>query len=179
MMDYQSLFAARESCRKYQTTPVEMDKLQRMVESAVNAPSACNSQPWHFTVVTQPELLPTMRKTVQLMEGINKFASDCPCFIVVSEVPARVIDGKGGMCFNQKWAQIDLGLVTMQLTLAATAEGLGSCIMGVFDEVALKASLPLPADSTVRMVVAVGYPVHPTARPKARRAMEQSITYVK
>lgn len=178
-MDYQAWFAARESCRKYQNQPVEKEKLQRILEAALTAPSACNSQPWHFTVVTKPELLPLVVESSQKnIPKVNRFTSECPAFIVITEQPAYVLDGQGGMKFDQKYAQVDVGLITMQLCLAATAEGLGTCIMGAFDEPTLRSKLELPQDGTVRLVIAVGYPLHETARPKKRVPFEQMISFV-
>ncbi len=178
-MDYKQLFEARESCRKYQEKPIEKEKLMRVIEAAVTAPSACNSQPWKFTVVTKAELLPIMAQSAQSkIKGINKFADQCPAFIVISERPAYVINEQGERCYGQQWAQVDIGLMTMQLCLAATAEGLGTCIMGGFDEQLLKDNLPIGEDMVPRLVVSIGYPVHNTARPKMRVDMDEILTIV-
>lgn len=178
-MDYQAWFAARESCRKYLDQPVEHEKLFRIAEAALTAPSACNSQPWHFTVVTRPALLPVIVESSQKkIPRINQFTPECPAFIIITEQPAYVLDGQGGMKYDQKYAQVDIGLITMQLCLAATAEGLGTCIMGAFDEELLRSKIELPADGTVRLVIAIGYPAHQTVRPKKRTEIAQVLSFL-
>ena len=128
------LIAKRESCRNYSEKEVEREKLERCIEAARLAPSACNSQPWSFTVVNSPELAPQVPSCLQEM-GMNKFTDKCPAFIIIAEEKATLSARLGGKVKDQKYAPIDIGLATAQLCLAATQQGLSTCIMGWFNEI--------------------------------------------
>ena len=87
MESFIELARRRQSCRRYDRRPVEPEKLEACIEAARLSPSACNSQPWGFTVVTRPVLLPEVAACVQQL-GINAFTADCPAFVVVTEEKA-------------------------------------------------------------------------------------------
>ena len=84
MRDYFDLIARRESCRDFADRPVEREKLEKMVEAARLAPSACNGQPWRYTVVTRPDAVQAVAECAA-GGGMNRFAKNCPAFIVVEE----------------------------------------------------------------------------------------------
>ncbi len=176
VQSFQELAARRESCRSYSARPVEPEKLEAVVRTACLSPSACNSQPWHFSVVTSPELLPQVASCVQL-EGLNGFASGCPAFLVVGEVPAQLMRRLRDKVDSQHFASIDIGLAAAHLCLAAADLGLGTCIMGMFDEARLKALLDWPEKLRVRLVIAVGYPSEDGARPKARKPFGETVRF--
>ncbi|KAA6305807.1 putative NAD(P)H nitroreductase MhqN, partial [termite gut metagenome] len=74
MNDFLTLVAARQSDRAYdKIRPVEKEKLERILEAARLAPSACNAQPWKFTVITDKELSEKIGKAAAGL-GMNKFA---------------------------------------------------------------------------------------------------------
>lgn len=176
MQSFQELAARRESCRSYSSRPVEREKLEAIVRTACLSPSACNSQPWHFSVVTSPELLPRVASCVQL-EGLNGFTSGCPAFLVVGEIPVQLMRRLQGKVDNRHFASIDIGLAAAHLCLAAADLDLGTCIMGMFDEARLKEILDLPEELRVRLVIAVGYPVAEGTRPKTRRPFEETVRF--
>lgn len=175
-MDFFELARRRESCREYAAKPVEREKLERMVAAARLAPSACNSQPWHFTVV----LGERAHKVAKLVQGagFNRFAEGCPAFIVINEEPATLSARLGGAVKSQEYAPIDIGLATAHLCFAATGQGLSTCIMGWFQEKKLKALLEIPEKKRVRLVVAVGYATQDKPREKARKPLEEIADYL-
>ena len=82
-MDFLELVKARQSDRAYdKTRPVESEKLERILEAARLAPSACNAQPWKFVVVTDPELAIKVGKASAGLR-MNKFAKDAPVHILI------------------------------------------------------------------------------------------------
>lgn len=175
--DFLSLVQQRESCRDYDSDrPVEQEKLTRMLEAARLAPSACNSQPWSFRVVTDEKLLPEMRACAKA-HGLNRFCDKAPAFIAVVEEPARLLARAGGAVFKQDFASIDIGLATSQLVLAATAQGLSTCILGSFAEDRVKKLLEIPAGRRVRLVLCVGYAATDALRKKTRKPMEEMATF--
>ena len=128
MEKFFELIEKRESCRSFDSRPVDKALLCRMIEAARLSPSACNSQPWHFTVFTGEKKEELARCTQRL--GMNKFSSDAPALIVVSEEKATLAATIAGAVKDQEFAQIDIGLATAHLCLAATALGLSTCILG-------------------------------------------------
>lgn len=177
-MEFFECAAKRESCRSYQPDrPVEPEKLQNILACACSAPSACNSQPWHFYIVQGQEtgkVVPCLQSN-----GLNGFADKAPAFVVMTEEPAVLSPKLGKGVDPQAYAQMDLGIAAAHLTLAATAQGLSTCIMGWFQEERLKEELAIPCHSRIRLVVAVGYAAAEPLRPKKRRPMEQSVTFCK
>jgi nitroreductase len=177
MDNFFDLIAKRESCRDYSDKPVETEKLRKCIEAARLAPSACNSQPWSFTVVNNSERSPKVAKCLQGM-GMNKFTDKCPAFIVVTEESATLSAKLGGKVKNQEYAQIDIGLATAHLCLAATELGLSTCIMGWFSEPNLKELLAIPKGKRIRLVISAGYAASDKLREKNRKSLEDIATFV-
>ena len=176
MMDYFELIEQRESCRSYDgNRPVEKDKLLRCLDAARLAPSACNSQPWHFYAVTEPERLCALRKAVQAWGG-NVFADQCPVLVTVTEETAKLSRRMTALVDSQHFAAMDVGLASAQFCLAATAQGLSTCILGSFDEDAVKAATGLAPDCHVRLVLALGYAADDTHREKKRLSLDEMST---
>lgn len=171
------LIKKRESCRNYSEKKVEREKLKKCIEAAGLAPSACNSQPWSFTVVDNPEIAPQVAKHLQGM-GMNKFTDKCPAFVIVTEEKATLTARIGGKIKSQKYAPIDIGLATAQLCLAATQQELSTCIMGWFDEAKLKQLLDIAEEKRIRLVIAVGYAVDEEGRPKNRKSLEDIARFI-
>jgi nitroreductase len=171
------LIAKRESCRNYLSTPVEQAKLEKCIEAARLAPSACNSQPWSFTAVSSVELAPKVAKCLQEM-GMNKFTDACPAFIIITEEKATLSAKLGGKVKDQNYAPIDIGLATAQLCLQATEQGLGTCIIGWFDEQRLKDLLGIPKEKRIRLVISIGYPADKEPREKRRKNIEDIVRYM-
>ena len=129
-MSFRDLALIRESCRDYLDKPVSHDLLADIVETACFSPSACNSQPWKM-VVAEGDVAEKMRPMVQV-GGRNRFAENVSAFVAICETVAQL---KPGVRENEQYfAQMDLGMVTMMLTLAAADKGLSTCILGCFDE---------------------------------------------
>ncbi|MBQ7035985.1 MAG: nitroreductase family protein [Clostridia bacterium] len=169
------LIETRESCRNFDTRPVDKALLCRMVEAARLSPSACNSQPWRFTVVSGEKRAALAQCTQGL--GMNKFTNDAPAFIVISEEKATLMAKIAGSVKDQHYAPIDIGLTTAHLCLAATALGLSTCILGWFDEAEVKALLGDTVGSRIRLILAVGYAKNDSLRPKKRKDMEEILYF--
>ena len=138
MEDFLKLVASRQSDRAYDMSrPVEPEKLERILEAARLAPSACNAQPWKFVVINDPELSVKVGKATAGL-GMNKFAKDAPVHILVVEESMNVTSFLGAKIKDKYFPLIDIGIATAHITLAAESEGLGSCILGWFDEKEIK-----------------------------------------
>ena len=94
--DFLQLVLSRQSDRAYdKERPVEREKMERILEAARMAPSACNAQPWKFVVVTDHELAQKVGKAAAGL-GMNKFAKDAPVHILVVEESANFTSLLGG-----------------------------------------------------------------------------------
>ncbi len=175
MEKFFEMIEKRESCRDYDSRPVEKELLTRMVEAARLAPSACNSQPWRFTVVTG-DTAASVAKCTQEM-GMNKFTDAVPAFIVISEEKATLAASIAGKVKDQQYAPIDIGITTAHLCLAATALGLSTCILGWFSEDKLKKLLGNTIGNRVRLVLCVGYAKTDAIRTKKRKDMDEILYF--
>jgi len=141
-MDVFEAIQKRKSTRRYQPTPVSKEMLEKLLEAARLSPSAKNIQPWHFIVVTDSE------KRKALSKGFfAKFLSEVPVII------AACGDEKA----SPDWYVVDVALAGENMVLAATAEGLGTCWVGSFDEKNVKELLKIPENFRVVALLAVGY----------------------
>lgn len=178
-MNYFELIAARQSGRSYDSTrPVEREKLVKILEAGAIAPSACNSQPWRFVAIDDKEMAAKVPHLLQREnDPINRFTNDCLAFIIICEAHAVLMTSMRDTTPSQKYAQLDLGIATAHMTLAATELGLDSCILGCFNEEALKELFGIPEELKIRLVMSVGYGKDSTLRPKKRNKFEDVVHF--
>lgn len=180
MKDFLSLAKQRQSDRAFDPDrSVEKDKLQRILQAACIAPSACNSQPWHFIVVDDPELKNKVADaTSNRLLGINHFTKQAPVHILLVEEKPNVSAGFGSWVKDKNFAHLDVGITAAHIVLAAEDEGLGSCILGWFDEKAVRQLLNIPSGKRVLLDIVIGYSTQPD-REKKRKKTEEVISYNK
>ena len=175
-MDLLNLVQARQSDRCYDTNrPVEQEKLERILEIARLAPSACNAQPWKFVVVTDPELAMKVGKATAGI-GMNKFAVQAPVHILIVEESPNFTSFIGGKIKRKHFPQVDIGIAAAHIVLAAENEGLGSCILGWFDEDAIKDLVGIPSSRRLLLDIIVGYPLK-EKRKKSRKPADKVIRF--
>lgn len=177
MNGFYDLISRRESCRHYQNRPVEKEKLIACMEAARLAPSACNSQPWTAHIVSNPKLAAEIAATTQAM-GMNRFTSQCPAFIVITEDKAQLTATVASKYKSQDFAAVDIGIMAAHIVLMATEQGLGSCILGWFDEEKIKGLLEIDKKRRVRLVIALGYSADERLRPKIRKPLEKTSVFI-
>lgn len=175
-MNFLEIAEIRQSCRSYDPSrPVEPEKLQAVLEAVRLAPSACNSQPYHLTVC-QGEAARKVASAVTGM-GINGFAKDVPVLIVLSQEPYNKSAALGAKLKSNDYRSMDIGIAAAYLTAEATAQGLGSCIMGWLDDSKIRNICQL--ENPVRLVIALGYPGEKDApRTKKRKSLETLVSYM-
>ena len=153
-MNFMEIAEQRQSCRSYDPTrAVEGEKIDRILEAARLSPSACNGQPYRITVC-HGEAAKSVAKATQGM-GMNKFASDAPVMLVISEEDYVKTAAFGAKIKKNDYRSIDIGIVAAYITAQATAEGLGSCILGWFDDGKIREICGV--DKPVRLVITIGY----------------------
>ena len=178
MTDFLSLVRSRQSDRAYDSDRlVEQEKLARILEAARLAPSACNAQPWKFVIVTDRELSLRVGKAAAGL-GMNKFAKDAPVHILVVEESANITSLLGGKVKDKHFPLIDIGIVAAHITLAAESEGLGSCILGWFDEKEIKKLVGIPSSKRLLLDITIGYSLK-DKRKKVRKELNKIASYNK
>lgn len=174
-MDFSSLIYQRQSCRGYdESREVEQEKLDAILEAARMAPSACNGQPYHFTVCRGAKAKEVAKATQGM--GMNKFASQAPVLIVVSEENYVASAAMGAKLKKNDYRSMDIGIAVAHLTCAATELGLSTCILGWLDDDKLRTSCDLK--NPARLVITLGYAADETIRPKKRKDLSELVTYL-
>jgi nitroreductase len=169
----------RQSDRHYSDKPVESEKIERIIEAGRMAPSACNAQPWKFIVVTDPRLTSeiAIAASAKLL-GMNSFVNQAPVQIIVIREKANFSSRFGATVKNKDYSLIDIGIASENICLQASAEGLGSCMIGWFDEKQVKKILGIPSSKRVELIITIGYPAK-ELREKRRKPLSETVSYNK
>lgn len=148
-MDVFTVISTRRSIRNYHATPVPEEPLARILEAGRLAPSAANRQPWHFLVITDPAVRRRMK------DAYNRdWFSDAPLILVVCADPRDAWIRADG----EEFWKVDATIALQTMILQATAEGLGTCWIGAFNETAVKHILQIPDPIRVVAMTPIGYP---------------------
>ncbi len=175
-MSFLDLVKKRQSDRAFLDKPVETDKLDRIIEAARLAPSACNGQPWKLIVVTDPEKRHKIADAAtSKMLSMNHFSKQAPVQIVLIEENSNFTSTVGGWMKNKHYPHLDLGIVASHICLAAADEGLGSCMLGWCDEKKVRKVLEIPSNKRVMLVILLGYSNQPL-RDKNRKTTEEIVS---
>jgi nitroreductase len=173
------LIHSRQSDRSYSDKPVENEKIERILEAGRFAPSACNAQPWKFIVVTDPTLRAGLAEAASArLLGMNSFVNQAPLLLVVVREKANMSSRIGATVKNKDYSLIDIGIASENICLQARAEGIGSCMIGWFDEKQVKKILGIPASKRVELIITLGYPVK-ELREKRRKQLSEVVSYNK
>lgn len=177
-MDFLEFVSTRQSDRSFdQERPVEKEKIERILEAARLAPSACNAQPWHMVVVDDPQLRNKVADATSARAlGMNHFTKQAPLHILLVEERVNLSSGIGGWVKQKDYAQMDLGILAAHITLAAHAEGLGSCILGWFNEPKMRELLSISENKRVWLDIVIGYSRQPL-RSKKRKSLLEVVSY--
>ena len=161
-LDALELLKTRRSIRKYKSTPVETEKLEKCLEAARWAPSASNKQPWEFLIVTDAE----KRKKLAEFHPYGKFVTESPVVFIPLTNPN----------IHSKYHLSDTALATLQFMIEAHSLNIGTCWAGVIGtafEPKIKDLLKIPEHLNVLALVAVGYANE--SRNSKRKSLESLI----
>lgn len=175
-MNFIEIAEARQSCRSYDPDrAVEQEKLNRILEAARLSPSACNGQPYHVTVCLGDKAKQVAKATQGM--GMNRFAAEAPVMLVLSEKPYVATAALGARVKKNDYRSIDIGILAAYITAEATAQGLGTCILGWLDDEEIRGICGL--EETVRLVITLGYAKDgDPLRTKKRKDLSELVTVV-
>jgi nitroreductase len=170
-MDFADLIMVRQSVRRYADRPVEPEKLHQLIESVRLAPSASNSQPWKVIIVDEPPLREAVaRATFSSTITFNRFVPQAPVIAVLTVEKPKAVTQIGGWVKSREFPLIDIGIAAEHFCLQAADLGLGTCMLGWFDEKKIKLLLGIPRGTRVGLLITLGYPEEGyPLRPKVRK----------
>lgn len=180
-MRFLELVARRQSVRRYEPgRRIPRETLERCLEAARLAPSACNSQPWSFVVAETPESVQALADAAcsQIPYGMNKFARDCSAIVAIVTEKVKFAARIGAQLRGVQYSLIDVGIAGEHLVLQAAEEGLGSCWLGWFDERAVQRLLGIPRGKKVDLLLCLGYAAD-APRPTVRKALDEIRRYAR
>ncbi len=174
-MNFSEIAQNRQSCRNYDAEKaVEQEKLDKILETARLSPSACNGQPYLITVCKGDAAKEVAKATMGM--GMNKFAADAPIMLVISEMPYVKSAALGSKLKHNDYRSIDIGILSAYITAEATEQGIGSCILGWFDNDKIRQICSLSGD--VRLAITLGYPhEQDSLRAKKRKDLSELVKF--
>ncbi len=168
-MELMEVIQKRRSIRRFKDTPIEDDKLKRVLEAARLAPSARNLQDWKFIIVKDKA---TREKLMEAAKG-QAFVAQAPVVIVACGTKTDYV-----MTCGQPSYVVDVSIAVTHLVLKAVEEGLGTCWLGAFYEDKVKEILEIPKNIRVVTMIPIGYPdVEP--KPTSRKSLEEIVCFEK
>ncbi|MGA2916395.1 MAG: nitroreductase family protein [Sedimentisphaerales bacterium] len=179
-MNFLELANKRYSVRNYRETSVSRENIARCIEAARLAPSACNSQPWKFIVVDEPGIKTNVAKAA--FEGIldfNHFAFKAPVLILIVSQRQKLLAKFGGIVKRKNFSLMDIGIAAEHFCLQAAEQGLGTCILGWFNEKKVKKILGIPKNKRLELMISVGLSADKKIPDKIRKSSEEIISYNK
>ena len=175
-MEAMECIKTRRSCRKFQDEAVAHEVLEEVVGAAAYAPSWKNTQITRYIVVEDRDKIQKIANDCVLgFEYNTKTISRCPALVVVTMVKNRSGYEKDGSYTTSKedrWEMFDAGIATQTFCLAAHEKGLGSVIMGIFDEDKIAEVIAIPENQKVAALVAIGYPAFQPEAPQRKEVSE-------
>ncbi len=178
-MNAKECLKTRRSIRKYKADPIPTEIFGEIIETAKFAPSWKNTQVVRYHVVTNPELKDKIANECVCDFAFNtKTLSQAPAIVILTYVTKRCgyeRDGSFSTSKGDRWEMFDTGVAAQTFCLAAHDQGIGTCIMGIFDDTKIADALHLPEDQIVGAVIAAGYTdIEPEA--PARKAVDILMT---
>ncbi len=151
-MDVIDAIHKRRALRKFDTRPVETEKLASLVEAMRLAPSCSNNQPWRVVVCRESG---SLNKAKTALTKGNVYATRAPAIFVVS---AKIDDDCHGLSDGRDYYLFGCGLAVGEMMLRATELGLIAHPIAGFDPLVLKRVLEIPSEYIVITMVNIGYP---------------------
>lgn len=171
-MNFLELVKRRKSTRRYAAKPVSREVIAKCLEAAQLAPSACNSQPWYFIVVDDPDLKNKLAQAAfSGVYSMNSFAKDAPVFVVVVRDKSSYFATLGGYYRGVQFSLIDIGIACEHFILQAEEDGVGTCWLGWFNEKVVKKILGIPRNKKADIMISMGYPDNQTQVSKTRKPL--------
>lgn len=177
-MNVNECIKSRRSIRKYKPDAIDHSIIDSIVSTASFSPSWKNTQITRYTAIEDPAIISTIAE--KCVPDYNaKIIRQIPMLIAVSYIKGRCGFERDGSYTTQKgdrWQMFDAGVACQTFCLAAKEQGLGTVIMGVFDDEAIAELIELPEDQELAALIAIGYPDIDPEAPK-RKTVDVLLQY--
>lgn len=168
----------RRSIRKFTNQPVSHELMAQVIETASYAPSWKHTQITRYIAV-EGEKKDTLAKCTSIFPGNGVIMENAPMVVAVTMIKGRSgyeRDGSFSTPKGDRWQMFDAGVASEAFCLAAYEQGLGTVIMGLFDEAEATKLLELPEDRELVALIPVGYPAETPVAPK-RKAVDDLLSF--
>ena len=169
----------RRSIRQYKDEPVDREIIKNIVEAASYAPSWKHTQTARYTVIDSKELKDSIADgCTNTYPGNGNIIKQAPVLVVVSFIKNRAgfeRDGSFSTSKEDRWEMFDSGVATEAFCLAAHSYGLGTVIMGLFDDT-VKEAIELPENQDISCIICLDHAAEEPQAPK-RKAVEDLVIY--
>ena len=166
----------RRSIRKFKSKPISENILENIIKVASYAPSWKNSQTTRYITVSDQKLKKEIAENYVLgFEYNRKTILNAPMLVIITTISPRSgfeRDGSPSTSKKTHWESFDAGIATQTFCLAAYDAGLGTVIMGIFDEDKVIKAVGVPEGQKVSAMVALGYADEEPAMPKRKSVGE-------
>ncbi|HNX91275.1 MAG TPA: nitroreductase family protein [Candidatus Omnitrophota bacterium] len=177
---FMELVKKRRSVRDFSDKSISRDDLSACIEAARYAPSACNSQPWRFIVIDDPQILHEISdKAISGIHKMNSFASKAKAMIVILSERQKLIPGIGSTIQQTDFKLTDIGIACSHLVLGAQDLGIGTCILGWFNKKELKKILSITGTARIELLIAMGYPAAAPKHEKMIKPQADTVSFNK
>ncbi len=178
-MNLTDLIIKRQSDRQYTDKSVDRNQIEDCIEAGRLAPSASNSQPWTFIIIDKPDLREKVaNSTFGPLKSFNKFVPQAPVIIAIVMEKPKMITELGGRIKKKEFPLIDIGIAAEHICLKAAELGLGTCMLGWFDEKTVKKLLDVPKRKNIPLLITMGYtPEGYRHRDKIRKSKEEVLRF--
>lgn len=166
-MDIYEAISCRRSVRSYKPDPIPQEVLDRLLNAARCAPSSLNLQPWKFILIRDPQI---KHQVVMQCPG-QGFMEEAPMLIAACALPTR-----GSLGGQESSSAADVAVAFAHLSLAATAEGLGTCWITAFAHEPVRQVLGVPETAQVVLISPIGYPTDTSVRAKHRKTISEIVS---
>ena len=159
-MDFLEIVKRRYSCRNFQPTSIEKEKLDYIIECVRFAPSAVNKQPWVFRIISNKEEKEKLRQCYD-----REWFATAPTYIMASILH----DEEWVRADGKHHGNIDIAIAVEHLCLAAAEQGLGTCWVCNFDVEKCTQLFRIPSNEEVAVLIPIGYAAD-EAKEKKRKS---------
>lgn len=169
----------RRSIRKFTEQPVPHELIEQIVSTASFAPSWKNTQIVRYIAV-EGDKKAALAKCTSIYPGNGLIMEQAPMVIAVTAITGRCGFERDGSFSTPKgtgWQMYDAGVASEAFCLAAYEQGLGTVIMGLFDEEEASKVLELPEGRELVALIPIGYPAEAPNAPK-RKTVQELITFM-
>lgn len=170
----------RRSIRKFKEQPISPELIQELVETASYSPSWKHSQITRYVAVEGAVKEQIADSCAQMYANNGTIIKNAPVLMVVTYIKGRSGYERDGSFTTSKgdhWQMFDAGIASQSFCLAAYEQGLGTVILGIFDEQSVAAALHLPEDREVAALIAMGYPDEAPVAPR-RKPVEDLLSFI-